>query len=402
MERALCDHSPVSLRGRKKKAPGHRGWRRNRKTKQESTLHVHFLGAGYSRRAQFTSVKLGRETPSGAAGRRAWGAARKVRAPRLAGKARSGLILPAWTDPGGPVGPPAQAPPPKPRPSFWYRPQRQQGTPNTNLSPASKESTQPLLLKKKKKNVPSVRTQQEPCLTASSPARLTFLIWRIRQAHTEARRSRPARRLGRGVGRQAALRTVLGRQPISPKNRNPRRHREVAESPEVDEPLPHVDASGPGGGGHPVHPHTLAPRVPPHPGSHLCSGGREKDPPAHRPAPSPPIASSGAGHGVPGGGPGEPWLSWGQPILGPADPGATPGKVGEWGASRGRRGVKGYARGYPAPTQFPPTAFPGVPTSPGVTDGQWHGGREERQADSSRGLIPAHCPSSRSSPRVKM
>lgn len=150
MERALCDHSPVSLRGRKKKAPGHRGWRRNRKTKQESTLHVHFLGAGYSRRAQFTSVKLGRETPSGAAGRRAWGAARKVRAPRLAGKARSGLILPAWTDPGGPVGPPAQAPPPKPRPSFWYRPQRQQGTPNTNLSPASKESTQPLLLKKKK------------------------------------------------------------------------------------------------------------------------------------------------------------------------------------------------------------------------------------------------------------
>ena len=58
MERALCDHSPLSLRGRKKKAPGHRGWRRNRETKRESTLHVHFLGAGNSRKAQFTSVNL--------------------------------------------------------------------------------------------------------------------------------------------------------------------------------------------------------------------------------------------------------------------------------------------------------------------------------------------------------
>lgn len=94
--------------------------------------------------------KLGRETPAGAAGRRAWGAAQKVRAPRLAGKAQSGLILPTRTDPGRSVGPPAQAPPPKPRPSFRYWPQRQQGTPNTNLNPASKESTQPLLLKKKK------------------------------------------------------------------------------------------------------------------------------------------------------------------------------------------------------------------------------------------------------------
>ena len=107
--------------------------------------------------------------------------------PRLAGKARSSLTLPTRTGPGRPVGPPAQAPPPRPRPSSRCRPQRQQGTPNTNLNPASKESAQPWLLKEKK-NVPSVRTQQEPRLTASSPAWLTFLIWRIRQAHTEARR----------------------------------------------------------------------------------------------------------------------------------------------------------------------------------------------------------------------
>ena len=60
--RGPCDHSPLSLRGRKKRAPGHRGRRRNRETKRESTLHVPFLGAGNSSRAQFTSVNLAGDT----------------------------------------------------------------------------------------------------------------------------------------------------------------------------------------------------------------------------------------------------------------------------------------------------------------------------------------------------
>lgn len=259
--------------------------------KQENKAGIHsacsLSGAGYSRRAQFTSVKLGRETLSGAAGRRAWGAARKVRAPRLAGKARSGLILPGRMDPGGPVGPPAQAPPPKPRPSFRYRPQRQQGTPNTNLSPASKESTQPLLLKKRKKEKCSICQNTTGTLSDCFQPSSAHLP-NLENPTGTHRRSRPARRLGRGVGRQAALRTVLGCQPISPKNRNPRRHREVAESPEVDEPLPHVDASGPGGGA------TLCTPTPWLPGCHPTpaltsaqAAGRRTLPPTAQPLPLP-------------------------------------------------------------------------------------------------------------------
>ena len=107
--------APVSLKGRKKKAPGHRGWRRNRKTKQKSTLHADSLGAGPSllnlagkRRQELWAKEPG-----------------KVRAPGLAGKAWGRLVLPVRMGPGGPVGPPTQgAPPPKPRPSFRYLPQR--------------------------------------------------------------------------------------------------------------------------------------------------------------------------------------------------------------------------------------------------------------------------------------
>ena len=70
----------------------------------------------------------------------------------------------------------------------------------------------------------------------------------------------------------------------------------MAEPAEVDEPC-RMWLRWARWGGHPVHPHALAPRVPPHPGSHLCSGGREKDPPAHRPAPPLPQAPATGGQG---------------------------------------------------------------------------------------------------------
>lgn len=120
--------------------------------------------------------------------------------------------------------PPTQALPPKPRPSFRYQPRRyskaRDGTPNTNLSSASKESKQPLLLRKKKgtKFHLSEHHRNRVC----SPARPPFLIWEIRQAPSETGRSGPAQRLGRAGGSPAPHppSTARGVQPISLKNRN--------------------------------------------------------------------------------------------------------------------------------------------------------------------------------------
>ena len=201
-------------------------------------------------------------------------------------------------------------------------PQRQTSAP----PPKRTHSLCCLKKKERKKEKCSICQNTTGTLSASSLARLAFLIWRIRQAYTEAGRSRPAQRLGRGVG---GPRTALGCQPISPKNRNPRRHLGRYQSLQRwMTPCCTWTRSGQVVGA------TLSTPMPwpPHPGSHLCSGGREKDPPTHRRAPSPPPTGSsqrGAGQGVPGGGPRgrgiipgqlshpqEPRLSWGEPILG--------------------------------------------------------------------------------------
>ena len=284
--------APLSLRGRKKKAPRRRGWRRIRKTKQEPTLRADSPGASSSGGPRSLLLDLAGKRRQELQAKEPGARLERCGHPGWRGRPGAASSFPRRQIQVDPWGLPPRVHH-HPNQDFPFdtglrdSSEAQQGTPNTNLSPASEESTQPLLFKKKKKerkkNVPFVRTQQEPCLTASSPARLAFLIWRIRQAHTEAGRSRPARSLGRGVG---GPRTALGRQPISPKNRNPRRHPGRCQSPRRwMNPGCTWTRSGQVVGGHLVYPHALTPRTAPHPSSHLCSGSREKDPPTYRLAP---------------------------------------------------------------------------------------------------------------------
>lgn len=211
----------------------------------------------------------------------------------------------------------------------------------------------------------------------------------------------PCTEAGEGRGRPENCTWLPAHFPKEPKPQEA--PGEVSESTEVDEPLLHVDAFGPGGGGHPVHPHALAtpPRLSP---LLRRQGERPSDPP---PSPLP------SSHRLQpeGGRAGRPWRETqgqghysraappptGAPaFMGRANPGAAPGRVGKPGSSQGRRDVKGYARGYPAPTHFPPSASPGMPMSPGVTDGQWRGEESRGQQTAPEGgflpIVPPPAP----------
>ena len=154
----------------------------------------------------------------------------------------------------------------------------QQGTPKTNLSPASKENTQPLLFKKKRKKERKMfhlsEHNRNPVCFQLSSACLPNLEnpTGIHGSRTEP----PCTEAGEGRGRPENCTWLPAHFPKEPKPQEA--PGEVSESTEVDEPLLHVDAFGPGGGGHPVHPHALAtpPRLSP---LLRRQGERPSDPP---------------------------------------------------------------------------------------------------------------------------
>lgn len=162
-------------------------------------------------RPEFNSVKLGQGNASEAEGRAQEALPERCghhhchRPPRESGLGAGERVLPEWTAPGKPTSLlPRHYRPNQDLPSdtsLGDTAKLERGPPNTNLSSASKESKQPLLLRKKKgtKFHLSVHNRNRVC----SPARPPFLIWEIRQAPSETGRSGPAQRLGRAGGSPA-------------------------------------------------------------------------------------------------------------------------------------------------------------------------------------------------------